>query len=113
MGTAEKRLEILKYLCRFIKATMLELAEKFGVSIKTIRRDISHIETIFHVPIDIRCSKYSGGIYVLGDYSFDREYMHNDELALLSKVQSLVKARLTNEENAILSQIIKAYTKTA
>ena len=113
MGTAERRLEILKHLCKFRRATMAQLAQIFGVSIRTIQRDILEIETIFHVPLDIRCGKYDGGIYVLGDYSFDRAYMHDGELALLSKVQGLVRDQLTEKENALFSEIIKTYTKIA
>ena len=113
MGAAERRLEILKYLCRYRKATMPELAEKFGVSIRTIQRDILEIEVIFHVPLDIRCGKHGGGIYVIGNYSFERTYMHSDELSLLSKGQEMVKGKLTDMENALFSQIIKTYAKGA
>lgn len=55
MGTAERRLETLKYLCRYRRATMPQLAEKFGVSVRTIQRDIFEIEATFHVPLDINC----------------------------------------------------------
>lgn len=110
MGTAERRLEILKYLCIARKATMPELAETFGVSIRTIQRDILEIEETFHAPLDVRCGKYNGGIYVLGDYSFDRAYMHDDELDLLKKVQHLTKSQISDKENALLSQIIKKYS---
>lgn len=40
MGTAERRLEIYKYLCLARKATMPQLAKMFGVSVRTIQRDI-------------------------------------------------------------------------
>ncbi|MBE6693924.1 MAG: DeoR family transcriptional regulator [Ruminococcaceae bacterium] len=113
MGTAERRLEILKYLCKVRKATMPQLAGLFGVSTRTIQRDILELQAAFHVPLQIRCGKYDGGIYVIGNYSFDRAYMHDDELILLSKIQELVKDQLTDKENALLSQIIKIYTKTA
>ena len=113
MGTAERRLEILKYLCRARKATMPRLAEMFGVSVRTIQRDILEIEATFHVPLDIRCGKHDGGVYVVGDYSFDRAYMHNDELSLLAIVQSLVSNQLSEDENALLAGIIKAYTKNS
>ena len=113
MGTAERRLEILKYLCRARKSTMPKLAELFGVSVRTIQRDILEIETTFHVPIDVRCGKYEGGVYVVGDYSFDRAYMCDEELVLLKKIQSLVKAQITEKENVILTQIIKKYSKSA
>ena len=113
MGTAERRLEILKYLCRYRHATMPQLAEKFGVSVRTIQRDIFEIEATFHVPLDIRCGKYDGGVYVVGNYSFDRAYMYDEELALLTKVHLLVKDQLTEQEGALFSQIIKTYSKTA
>lgn len=112
MGTAERRLEILKYLCRVRKSTMPKLSELFGVSVRTIQRDIFEIETTFRVPLDIRCGKYDGGIYVIGDYSFDRAYMHEDELSLLTKVKKLVEGQLSDKENVLLSRIIKTYTKT-
>ena len=113
MGTAERRLEILKYLCRARKSTMPKLAELFGVSVRTIQRDILEIEATFHVPIDVRCGKYEGGVYVVGDYSFDRAYMCDEELLLLKKIQSLVKEQITEKENIILAQIIKKYSKSA
>ena len=113
MGTAERRLEILKHLCKHRRATMPQLAEMFGVSIRTIQRDILEIEATFHVPLDVRCGKYDGGVFVIGDYSFDRAYMYDEELALLSKMQSIVKDQLSEQENALLSQIIKTYTKSA
>ena len=113
MGTAERRLEILKYLCKYRRATMPQLAEKFGVSVRTIRRDLLDLEVTLHIPLDIRCGKYNGGVYVKDDYSFDHAYMHEDELALLAKIQELVQNQLTEQENALLSQIIKIYTKAA
>ena len=113
MGTAERRLEMLKYLCRVRKSTMPKLAELFGVSVRTIQRDILEIEATFHVPIDVRCGKYDGGVYITGNYSFDRAYMHEDELSLLVKVQELAKSQLSDKEKSLLSQIIKTYTKIA
>ena len=113
MGTAERRLEILKYLCKYRHATMPQLAEIYGVSVRTIQRDISEIEATFRVPLDVRCGKYDSGVFVIGNYSFDRAYMYDEELKLLAKVQDLVKEQLSEQENTLLSQIIKTYTKSA
>ena len=110
MGTAERRLEILKYLCKVRKATMPHLAETFGVSVRTIKRDILELESIFHIPIEIKSGKYNGGIYLTNDYSFDRMYMHNDEIKLMQKVHRLVKNELNTEENLIFENIIKKYS---
>ena len=113
METSERRLEILKYLSQAREATMPQLAKMFNVSIRTIQRDILMLETTFHVPLDIRCGKYDGGIRVIGDYTFDRAYMCEEELLVLHKVQALIQNQLNERENAVLSSIIKNYTKSA
>lgn len=112
MGTAERRLEIYKYLCLARKATMPQLAKKFGVSIRTIQRDIFEIEATFHAPLEIKPGIY-GGITVLGDHTLDRAYMCEEELSLLQKIQALVRDQVSEQENALLSQLIKKYARTA
>ena len=113
MGTAERRLEILKYLCRVRKTTMPQLAETFGVSIRTIQRDIYEIEATFHVPLEVTQGRYDGGISIVGDYTFDRIYMCDEELTLLTKIHSMVANQLSEKENRTLTQIIKKYSKPA
>ena len=113
MGTAERRLELLKYLCRVRHATLGTLAAHFGVSRRTIQRDIIEIELIFAIPLETRRGRYDGGIYVLGDYRFDRMYMSDEEVALLKKVSTLVAGELSGKESDTLRRIIKNYTKNA
>ena len=112
MGTAERRLAILKYLCEVRESTMPKLAEEFGVSVRTVRRDVFEIEATFHAPIDTRGGKY-GGVFIVGDYSFDRAYMCEEEISLLQKIQILVKDNIDEREEKLLAQIIKKYSKTA
>ena len=112
MGTAERRLEIYKYLCLERKASMPHLAEKFGVSVRTIQRDIFEIEATFHAPIIIKKGKY-GGVFIVGDHTLDRAYMCDEELFLLTKIQALVSEQISEKENNILTQIIKKYSKSA
>lgn len=112
MGTAERRLEIYKYLCLARKATMPQLAKMFGVSVRTIQRDIFEIEATFHAPLDIAKGRY-GGVSVIGDHTLDRAYMCDEELLLLKKIQSLVQEQISEKENVLLSQIIKKYSKSA
>ncbi len=111
MGTAERRLEILKYLCKKRHATMPELAQRFGVSVRTIQRDIGEIEISFRVPLEIKCGMPDGGVYIIGDYSFDRAYMRTDEIALLEKLKAEVGETLSHEELRLLSVIIETYKK--
>lgn len=110
MGTAQRRLEILRHLCKVRKTTYGELAKKYEVSVRTVQRDITELEENFRIPLDVRPGKHDGGIYVLGTYRFDHAYMHADELALLSKVQRLSSKHLTDAEKALLSHIIKTYS---
>lgn len=112
MGTAERRLEIYKYLCLARKATMPQLAKMFGVSVRTIQRDIFEIEATFHAPLDIVKGRY-GGVSIIGDHTLDRAYMCDEELLLLKKIQSLVQTQITEKENVLLTQIIKKYSKSA
>lgn len=109
MGTAERRLEIMKYLCRKRHATMSFLAEKFGVSVRTIQRDI--FELTFMMPLDIKAGKYGGGVYVVGDYTMDRAYMTPEEISLLIKAKSISESKLSTEENFLFKKIIENYRR--
>ena len=111
MGTAERRLELLKHLCRVRKTSMTQLAEKFGVYIRTIQRDIYEIEATFHAPIGVTQGQYDGGVSIVGDYTFDRIYMCDEELKLLTKIHSMVSYKLIDKE--MFFQIIKKYSKPA
>lgn len=111
MGTAERRLELLKYLCRVRHATLGALGAHFGVSRRTIQRDIIEIELIFAIPLETRRGRYDGGVYVLGDYRFDRMYMSDEELALLQKASTLLEGTLSGKESDTLRRIIKNYAK--
>lgn len=112
MGTAERRLEIYKYLCFERKATMTQLANLFGVSVRTIQRDIFEIEATFHAPIEVKPGKY-GGVSIVGNHRFDRAYMSEEELLLLFKLQQLAKDQMSIQENLLLTNIIKKYSKSA
>lgn len=78
MGTAERRYEIMKLLCRRRHETIRNLASEFGVSMRTIQRDI---ETLSRTePIYTQFGKYGGGVYIVEGYSLDRMYMNEQEL---------------------------------
>lgn len=109
MGTAERRLAIMKYLCQKRYVTMLELAEEFGVSVRTVQRDV--FELTFLMPLYVKPGRYGGGVYVAETYSMDRMYMSGKETALLGKVKKLVGNQLTEEELSVLDGILTRYTK--
>ena len=111
MGTTERQMEIIKFLCRKRHATMPTLANEFGVSVKTIQRDIEAL--MLFVPLDVKAGRYDGGVYVVGDYTMDRMYMSENELEVLLEVQEIVSSKLSDKENSILDNLIKKYSKPA
>lgn len=111
MGASERRLEIMKYLCRERHATMPALAEKYGVSVRTIQRDIDIISGEMGIPVYVKSGKYDGGVYVLGEYTMDRMYMSTEQLNVLSKMAQICGNMLSEHERSIFFEIIKSYTK--
>lgn len=105
-------MEIIKILCRRRKERMCNLAAEFGVSIKTIQRDIDEIG--FLIPIRVKRGRYYGGVYIKEDYSFDRAYMSDEELKLMRKLLDFIvpdsNFGFTEKEIEILRKIIRDYT---
>lgn len=108
MGTAERRLKLMKLLCRRRYETMSNLALEFSVSVRTIQRDIDEISDM--IPIYVKAGKYKGGVYVLDDYTMDRMYMTSKELLLLNKVCKEMEDRLSKDEIILFQYIIQSYT---
>lgn len=78
MGTAERRRKIMKILCRRQHETMKNLASEFGVSMRTIQRDVEALSLT--EPIYTQTGKYTGGVFVVDGYSVDRMYMTDAEI---------------------------------
>jgi len=113
MGTAERRYKILRTLCRRRFETIGNLAVEFGVSERTIQRDIDVLGT--SAPIYTQCGRYGGGVYAMDTLRVDWMYMTDSECAVLRKLRQFAKARApclldTNEQDT-LDCIIKEYTK--
>ncbi len=112
MGTAERRHEIMRILCRRRKETVHNLAAELNVSPRTIERDIEILSLT--EPIYTKCGRYGGGVYVVDEYSMDRMYMSDSEIGVLQKLYGAVQesgAILTYEERHILETIIMQYSK--
>ena len=112
MGTAERRTEIMRVLCRRRHETISNLADEFGVSTRTILRDIEVLSVT--EPIYTQCGRY-GGVYVTDDYSMTRMYMSKNELSVLHKLAKFADEKavcnLSMEESNLLKFIISQYTK--
>lgn len=112
MGTTERIFEMMKYLCQVRHATMPALAEKFGVSVRTIKRDIDELGYL--IPLEIKTGRYEGGVYVMQGYKWDKAYMSAEDIALLIKIKKVgeKKERLVFEGDELsrLERIISMYS---
>ena len=112
MGTSERRRELMKTLCKRRHETIRNLASEFGVSMRTIQRDI---ETLSRTePLYTQCGKHGGGVYVVEGYSMDRMYMKDSELDLLQKLYIAADEQsslLTDSEKGLLRSLILQYSK--
>ena len=112
MGTAERRYEIMKKLCRRRYETIRNLASEFGVSMRTVQRDIEVLSGT--EPIYTQFGKYGGGVYVVEGYSMDRMYMKDSELDVLQKLYIAAdkyEDLLTIDEKNLLQSLISQYSK--
>ena len=112
METVERRFQIMKVLCIRRHETMADLATEFGVSVRTIQRDIDRISCM--MPIYIKSGRYEGGVYVVDGYYMDRMYMTKDEITLLNKIRNIIisdyKCFLSAEEICLFDGILSKYT---
>lgn len=113
MGTAERRAAIIKTLCRRRHETMMNLALEFGVSERTIRRDIEVLSLT--EPIYTQTGRYGGGVYVVEDYSIDRMYVSEEEAEVLRKLYVMAenqqKCALSECELTLFQGIVTEYCK--
>ena len=110
MGASERRSEIVRLLCRRRFETVDNLAFEFGVSERTIRRDIEVLSLT--VPLYTQSGRYGGGVYIEENYKMDRMYMTVPETQLLKKIlnNQYVSSKLLNKrELALLLSIIANY----
>ncbi len=109
MGTAERRLLMLKHLCRVRHTTLSALAEEFSVSIRTVQRDLFELEMIFRLPLSVRRGR-GGGVSVDSFYSPLHTDLTEDELSLLQRLSLLARDLLAEKERECLAGILKKYS---
>ena len=115
METSERRAAMLKLLCRRRHETIKNLAYEFGVSERTIRRDIEVLS--YSEPLYTQPGKYGGGVYVTENYQMDRLYFRETERNVLYRLLDCIEHKktcdLTEEETVIFRNLISEYTKPA
>lgn len=101
-STTDRRQAILEYLIDNRRTTRTDLADRFGVSTRTIERDILVLSCSY--PIDTQQGG-GGGIFIAEGYRLGRKYLTCDQLKLLEKLS----ANLSEEELVIMESIIKVF----
>lgn len=91
MDTSERRFRIMNYLCENRQTTMAILANLFGVSVRTIKRDIDALGYV--IPIIIKQGRHTGGVYIMDGYRWDVLYLNVEETALLMKIKDYAERK--------------------
>lgn len=111
MGAVERQMEMIKVLCLRRHETMGNLAFEFGVSLRTVQRDITVITSI--IPIYIKMGRYGGGIYVMDHFQLGNVHMDKNEILLMQKIRcyffTVEKEYLDGAEKELLEKIIYKY----
>ena len=79
----------MKLLYRERYITMSDLAEKFGVSIRTIKRDIDELS--FVIPLYSKAGRYGGGVYIVEGYTWSNDFISQEDIELLKNIKSIAE----------------------
>ena len=89
IDTSERRIEIIRLLCRRRKETVKNIAMEFGVTERTIRRDIEVL--CISYPIYTKRGRIDGGVSLIDSFSFERLYMTDKTQQLFEKALDLLE----------------------
>lgn len=114
-STAERRQKILMVLCERRRESVAALADEFGVSERTVRRDIEVLS--LSSPIFTMRGRYCGGVMVMDGYYPDRRYLDPSEVEALSKAVSDIErgtiSGFSKSELEALRKILRRFSKPA
>lgn len=100
MTPSERREAILNVLCKRRQDTVQNLANEFGVSVRTIKYDIEEL-TLAH-PIETVRGRYGGGVKVADGYYIGRKYLKPSQQELLKKLSEQLSGNDLEVMNSIL-----------
>ena len=111
LNAVERQEHIVKILMLRGQVTAKELAEEFGVSERTIFRDISALSN--SKPISAMPGK-GGGVFITDTYAINQLHMKTNETDLLQKIISDTEkysyCALTDDEIQLLKDIVTLYS---
>lgn len=103
MTPSERREAILNVLCKRRQDTIENLANEFGVSVRTIKYDIEEL-TLAH-PIETVRGRYGGGVKVADGYYIGRKYLKPNQQELLKKLS----AQLSGNDQEVMNSILRDF----
>lgn len=103
MLPSERRHAIIELLCQRRHETMKNLASEFGVSLRTIRYDIEMLSLYY--PLTTMQGRYSGGVYLIGDYRMRNKYLAPKQQILLERLA----ITLSGEDLEIMLSILRDF----
>lgn len=103
-STADRRMEILDVLIqrRFVKID--ELANEFGVSRRTVIRDVQVLSCSHPILTE---TGPAGGVKIAEGYRLGMRYLNDEQKSLLEKLSET----LTGNELATMQSILKTFSK--
>ena len=103
-NTTERRFLMLEYLLKVRRTTRSKLSVKFGVSLRTIDRDILILSCSFPITA---VQGGNGGIGIAEGYYFGMKYLTEPQAILLEKLS----ASLTGDDLILMCEILKTFKK--
>lgn len=107
MGTEDRRTAILEALVRRRHDKMANLALEFGVSIRTVRRDIETLS--LYAPIRTVQGRYGGGVYILDTYSYHKKFLDQEQIEAIEK--AIGQKTLTEKDKHALKLLLTDFAK--
>lgn len=112
MNTVERREQLIQILAMRGKTSVRVLAEKLGVSERTVSRDLDLLSS--NTPIGVEHGR-SGGYYISNYKALNLPCMKDFEIDLLQKIATDTEngssCTLTPNEHQLLQNIIALYSK--
>ena len=107
----ERREQVIRILMANEKCTMQDLAQRLGVSVRTIERDVDFLSLTKPIQVD---RGRAGGVYIMNRKGIYLPMMREEEVALLKKIISDTEqngaCRLTLEDIHMLKTMICQYS---
>ena len=100
---SERRKEILNILCKKRFEKIENLANEFGVSVRTIKYDIEEL-TLAH-PLETVRGRYGGGVKVTDGYYIGRKYLRPSQQELLKRLA----VNLSGDDLTVMNSIFSDF----